>query len=229
MHARALATLAAAAAAAFTALPSQAEPGSASFSALTSTTIAPGGTVNFEAVFAKAQDWFSVAWAMPEPQPAEGLQVWQVSGSNSTEETLSSLSLDVWSSSGEGQGVAMLISDAGPGTSYRTASTFSLGFSQPGSYSVTLQGSWQSFASLGDLSMSATRTCAPDGGQLQCTDWQYIGVGGTGLADTSGSFGPVTLSVQVVPEPATAALWLLGLLAVGSRLRHRAGRPVSPR
>lgn len=232
MHARALVALAAAAAAVVTALPARAEPGSATFTALTSTTIAPGGAVDFEAVFTKAQDWFSVAWATPEPQPAVGSQLWQVSGSNSTEETLSSLSLEVWSSSGEGQGEALLIRDAGPGTAYRHATTFSLGFSQPGSYSVTLQGNWQSLASLGDLSMSASRTCALDGGLLQCTDWQYAGVGGTGLVDTSGSLAPITLSVQAVPEPATLALWLLGLVAVGGHLhqqRRSAGRPVRPR
>lgn len=232
MHARALVTLAATAAALVTALPARAAPGSATFTALTSTTIAPGGTVDFEAVFTKAQDWFSEAWATPEPLPAEGEQFWQVSGSNSTEETLSSLSLEVLSSSGEGQGEVMLISNAGPGTTFMQASTFSLGFSQPGSYSVTLQGNWQSLASLGDLSMSATRTCALDGSQLQCTDWQYAGVGGTGLVDTSGSFAPITLSVQVVPEPATTALWLLGLAAVGGHVgqrRRRAGLAVSPR
>lgn len=230
MLTRVLAPIAAAAAATLTAMPALAAPGSLSFAALTSTTIAPGGTVNFEAVFTKFQDFVSLGTAEPEPVPAVGSQTWLVSYETTTMETLSAFTLDAWSTSGEGLGIGQASLGAGPGSLFGHVWSFSLAFSQPGSYSVTLGGNWQAMTTIGDLSMQATRTCALDGGGiLGCSDWMYIGLGGSALADTSGSLAPVTLSVQVVPEPGTAALWLLGLAAAGCGALRRRRVDVSPR
>lgn len=227
----ALALLAAAAASTLIAMPAQAAAGALSFAAGSSTTIAPGGTVNFEAIFTKYQDFVSSGIAEPEPVPAVGAQTWLVSAESTTGETLSSFSLQAWSTNGEGQGFAMPTLAAGPGSLFGHVWTFSLGFSQPGSYSVTLGGSWQSMASIDDTSVQANRTCALDGaGVLGCTDWTYLGMGSSALMDTSGNLAPLTLTVQVVPEPGTTALWLLGLAAGGAgALRRRRAGAVSPR
>lgn len=234
MHARVLTRLAAASLVLGAALPARAEPGAATFEAVTSTTIAPGGSVTFAAIFTKAQDWFGTSYTNPEPLPAAGEQVWQISGESETQETLSSLSFDIWSTSGEGLGIAVPIKDGGPGSLVSNTDSFSLVFATPGIYSVTLNGGWQSLASTSDMHMTGTRTCLIGGtGVLECSAWQLVGVGGSALTDTSGSFGPITLQVQVVPEPATTLLWLLGLGAVGGLMRHRRRRDraasVSPR
>lgn len=230
MLTRVLAPIAAAVASTLIAMPAQAAPATLGFTATTNTTIAPGGSVGFEAVFTKVQDFASSGTAEPEPAPAVGAQAWLVSYETTTMETLSSFTLDALSTSGEGQGIGQASLAAGPGSLFGHVWSFNLAFSQPGSYSVTLGGSWQSMVSIGDTSMQGSRTCALDGaGVLGCSDWIFVGVGGSALADTSGSLTPVTLTVQVVPEPGTTALWLLGLAAGGVVAMRRRQIGVSPR
>ena len=204
-------------------LAAHADGGTGSLQALTPLTIAPGGTVAFQFGFSKYQVLSETGAAEAEPAPAPGTQVWLQSSSQSFMETLSGFTLEL-STSNQSVGLAsVLLSGGEPGTVYSHTELASFQFDEPGSYTVSLSGTWQSLLSIGDFSIQGSRSCTEQAGLLTCTGWELIGVGGSALQDTSGQFGPVSLQVQVVPEPQTAALLLAGLGLVGAAARRRRG------
>lgn len=204
-------------------LAAHAEDGAGSLQALTPLTIAPGGTVDFRYGFSRSQRFEESSTVTREPLPAPGDQVWQQSSSQSFLETLSSFSLEL-SAGNQSAGYASLLLRGGePGTVFTFSDVASFQFAQPGTYTVSLRGSWQSLLSIGDTSIQGNRSCTEQAGALSCTEWTFIGSGGSALQDTSGSFGPVLLQVQVVPEPQTAALLLAGLGLLVAAVRRQRG------
>lgn len=195
---------------------------SSALTAISPTTIAPGGSVDFLLSFSKLQDAMGVGFGEPEPAPALGNQTWLVSSTTDTMETLTRVQMEVMSSHGQGLGWGLLPQNAGPGSLFQWSEPFTLTFHQPGSFQVTASGGWESVTEISDTSITGQRSCVDDGaGGLSCSPWTMIGVGGVALLLNDGQLAPMALSVQVVPEPQTLALWLAGLAGLGWGARRQ--------
>jgi len=180
------------------------------------TTIAVGNSLSFVANF----DWepyyhSSNYGGNPEPSPEPGYQYWLISGYSESSESLGPVWFEV-----NAAGSTTTYSAYSPSSEY-----FSVAFNQPGTFDVTLNGTWEVLGHSLSYDSIATRYCY--GYEWDsCDAWSYGQDGGFHESTYSGGFGPITLQVQVqaVPEPATAGLYLMGLVAVFRLMRRRSGQ-----
>ncbi|MDT7833593.1 PEP-CTERM sorting domain-containing protein [Aquabacterium sp. OR-4] len=116
---------------------------------------------------------------------------------------------------------------------------FQMQFDAPGSYLVSASGSFALRRTRVDEAELATRYCYNSGDPEQgvylvCDSWGYSYPRLQTESDLGGALNTlsVQIEVQAVPEPATVALWLGGLAALGlgaCRRRDQAAGSVSPR
>ncbi len=156
-----------------------------------------------------------------EPAPVEGWQEWVANWYWT--ETVSALSVDL---AAGGQFFSESFSGTGGGASGSIG--FTMVFDAPGLYQFDVGGSWQTRSVQTHESEIGTRTCwntgDPDSGvDLTCDSWSWSYPRSEFSSDSFGSFGNLTVQVEVlaVPEPATTALWAGGLLALAGWARRR--------
>lgn len=191
------------------------------------TSVVEGSTVDFFASFSVSTTVFSDGGSdLVEPLPVEGSQTWLLNWYRSEEETLREVQL---SANGLSTTDLPVLS---PGSSYSGNWSFSIPFSSPGQFAVTLSGSWQSDVMVYYSSEMATRECMnvdPGGSnELACSSWQYSYSDYSDTFSSGGAFASQTLNIDVtaapVPEPSEAVLWLAGLaslLGLSRRTRRR--------
>jgi len=186
------------------------------------TTVLAGTYVDFTAVFSVQTSFGSYGGEnLNEPEPAEGSQSWLAGWSVSESELLNGVYL----------GAAGQSFQAYPGTpaggAYSGQWSFSLQFSQPGVYLVDLSGGWTSNVQQVSSTATGSRDCwnsDPGGSEiLVCSAWawdlhedSYDYVSG-GAFEGRG----VEIRVLAVPEPATLALGLVGLLVIPAAAHRR--------
>jgi hypothetical protein len=157
-----------------------------------------------------------------EPAPMEGWQEWVANWYWT--ETVSALSVDLMAG---GQWFGETYSGTGGGAS--GSAGFTMVFDTPGTYIIDASGSWQARSVQTHESEIGTRTCwntgDPEYGEvyLSCDSWSWNYPRTTFESDFGGSLGSMSVQVEVqaVPEPATAALWFGGLLALGGLAARR--------
>ena len=221
MHARTLAALAALGLTSLTPLPAAAQ--AVTFNLENIGPITPGATVSLSAYFSQALlDSAELVGSEPEPPPEPGTtQTWVKSDSLFRYESLQDISFTLTPPSGTPTVGTPLVGPADPGNVYVTNWFFALSFDQPGTYTVSLDTAWTTRLDSTYVTEVAYRSCDFN---ADCSDWNDQTELYSFTELNNFSDGPLMLQVQVVPEPATTALWLLGLGAMGTLLqrRHRA-------
>lgn len=186
------------------------------------TKVKVGDTVDFSVSLSLGTTSYQNGGSSPEPEPQEGYQEWYANYYSYEFETLTNVSLQAGGES---------FSDypaLGPGNSYATTWSFSVTFTEAGTFNYDLSGGWQADVNSGYSNESAYRNCYyndPDfGGELSCDSWSFYYSDDNSYYTTDGSLSGGSLSIEVtsVPEPATWALMLAGagLLAARARRRH---------
>lgn len=115
------------------------------------------------------------------------------------------------------------------GESYANTWSFSVTFTEAGTFNYDLSGGWQADVRSGYSNESASRNCYyvdPDvGGDLYCDSWYWQYSDADDWYTTDGSLSGGSISIEVVaaavPEPATWALMLAGAGLLASRARCR--------
>jgi len=181
-----------------------------------------GDTVDFSVAFSLGTTSSSGGGSNPtEPVPQEGYQEWNANWSSFERETLTNVWLQVGDRS---------FSDypsLAPGNSYANTWSFSVKFTEAGSFNFDLSGGWQANVNSGYSNESASRNChynEPDGsGALSCDSWywQYSDADDHYTNDGSLSGGSLRVDVLAVPEPGTWALMLAGAGLLALRTRRR--------
>ena len=187
------------------------------------TTVQLGGTVDFWVSFSVGTTSWSGGGSNPEePAPSEGYQDWNVNWYSWEHETLRS----VWLQAGRQSFSDYPALPAGGG--YGNSWSFSVTFTQAGSYDIDLLGGWEADLNTGYSNESASRNCYyTDPGYstgLFCDTWQWRYSDAADSYSTGGSLsaGPLRVEVTAVPEPGTWALCLAGVGLLGWRARRRA-------
>lgn len=183
--------------------------------------IVAGETVDFTASFSISTDSYSNGGSNPtEPAPVEGYQVWEVNWYQTWSEAVSDVQLQAAGASFGG--VA-----AGSGSW-----SFSSTFADPGTYVVQLTGGWTTRTDYYISAETASRNCynadPEGGGTLQCDSWQWSYYDNTDSSDSGSQFSPLSLTIEVaspVPEPATTAALIFGLVALALRASRRRPAP----
>lgn len=193
-----------------------------SFSA-SATTVAEGTLVDFTVDFGIFTTAVTNGGSNPEPEPAEGYQVWAANWYNYENETLNS----VWLQAG-GQSFYDTPS-LSPGSSHSGTWSFSVLFPVAGSFDITLTGGWASSIETYHSNETASRDCFnedPGGSNvLVCSSWNFVYDDGGDTYSGDGSFGSqsITINVTPVPEPAAFGLLAAGAAVVLTARRHRTG------
>jgi hypothetical protein len=213
MNASTLTAIAVVSIVSFVVVPSHAASLSVGFSALGSTTVVIGQSLDFVVTFGwQPNNYGPINWgSTTPPAPNGGLDYWVLSGGTETRESLGLVNFEVTGGSGYSSSV---YSPSGP-------EHLKLAFDRIGNFDVTLAGNWEGRYSYYGFEQYATRECYFYDDGAACTSWVFGYRGGADDTRLSGGFGPITLQVQVVPEPASTALLLLGLVAVGALVRRR--------
>ena len=185
------------------------------------TKVKVGDTVDFSVALSLGTTSWAGGGSNPiEPAPQEGYQEWNVNWYSWEYETLT----NVWLQAG-GESFSDFPSLAA-GESYGNTWSFSVTFTQAGTFNFDLSGGWQSEVQSGYSNESASRNCYyfdPDaGGNLYCDSWywQYSDADDRYTAEGSLSGGAINIEVTAVPEPATWALMLAGAGLLASRARR---------
>jgi len=197
--------------------------------ARTPTTVAVGGTVEFMVQFSQIQEGGSFDNGDGEPSPDIGIQQWRSAYRDVWQDTLTDLRLTLGATSAHGApGVMALQRDTQPGalsgTDYTTSWLVTLRFDQPGRLDV-LAGALATQQRYRYSEQTVrTRECVGFDNSLQCSEWplQTTVLENTTWTETASALS-LPVQVQVVPEPATTALWLAGLAGLALRARRRAG------
>ena len=188
------------------------------------TQVTLGATVDFTVTFSLGTTSWTGGGSNPvEPPPQEGYQEWNVNWYAWEHETLRS----VWLQSGPAS-----FSDypaVSAGDSYANSWSFSVTFTETGTFAFDLTGGWQSDVNYGYSNESASRTCYvvdPDaGGELTCDGWTWHYSDADDWYSQDGSLYAPSLSIEVVapsvPEPASWALMLAGAGLLGAVVRRR--------
>ncbi len=181
-----------------------------------------GDTVDFSVAFSLGTTSWAGGGSNPtEPLPQEGYQEWNVNWYSWEYETLTNVGLQAG-----GQTFSDFPSLAA-GDSYANTWSFSVKFTEVGSFNFDLSGGWQSAVRSGYSNESASRNCYyndPDvGGALSCDSWswQYSDADDNYTSDGSLSGGSIRIDVLAVPEPGTWALMLAGAGLLALRTRRR--------
>lgn len=192
-----------------------------SFSA-SATTVAEGTLVDFTVSFGLSTTAATNGGSNPEPEPAEGYQIWAANWYNYENETLNSIWLQAGGQSFSDSPVLL------PGSSHSDTWSFSVLFPVAGSIDITLTGGWGSSIETYHSNETASRDCFnedPDGSNaLVCTSWNFVYDDGGDTYSSDVSFGSqsTTINVTAVPEPAAWALLAAGAVAVLTARRRQA-------
>jgi hypothetical protein len=181
-----------------------------------------GATVDFTVGFTVITSGYTNGGSNPfEPEPMEGYQTWDINWYSTESETLT----DIWLVTAGNY--YSEVPPAAPNSSYSGSANFSTSFATPGTYTISATGGWNHNVDFYTSNESASRECynIDPGGtdELQCTSWQYSYYDYGDFYTSGGNFADQTLTIEVlaVPEPATAVLWVLGLLGVAAARRRR--------
>ena len=188
------------------------------------TQVVAGSTVSF-IVSWRVQGSFQSGGSsnLVEPAPAEGYQEWLQNWYWTDNITARGIDLQV----GNQMYSELITVDEGAGASGTWG--FSMVLDTPGLVELTVSGGFSVRQTTTSESQLATRTCyntgSPDGGvELTCdSSWSLSYPQTRNESDFGGSLNTPSLQIEVlaVPEPATTALWLMGLAAVGTVARRR--------
>ena len=214
MQARTLAALAALGLVGLSPLPAAAQ--ASALNLLNMEPIMPGETVFIEAYF-RQQLLNTPAVVFNEPEPLDWTEFWDVSGVSIQFESMQDITFTLAHPNGPPL-IAKPQWFADADNLHDASSIFELSFAQPGTYTVTLGTVWKTYLGYENTINYRERSCSFG----ECGPWgdeQTVLV--SGGADRTYRDGPLTLQVQVVPEPATTALWLAGLGAVGALVQRR--------
>ena len=183
-----------------------------------------GDSVDFSVALSLGTTYWQGGGSNPvEPAPQEGYQEWNVNWYSWEYETLTNVSLQAG-----GESFSDFPSLAA-GESYANTWSFSVTFTQAGTFNFDLSGGWQSSVRSGYSNESATRNCYyadPDtGGALSCDSWSWQYSDADDSYTNDGSFSGRSISIEVVaaavPEPGTWALMLAGAGLLAARTRRR--------
>ncbi|MDN3920597.1 hypothetical protein [Roseateles violae] len=195
-----------------------------------STAVLAGESVELTAWFSVQTTAGSYTESSPEPDPAEGPQIWEVGRTVTASELLDSVSLSISAIGRE----LLLHPAAFPGAGFSDHWTISLPFTQPGLHYLELNGSWTSNTQQTTVTQVATRNCGTDDtGVFGCSPWDVQSTEQRIDFPSGGSFEARGIEIHVsalpVPEPARAGLWVLGLGAVLSVAGRRSSSHLSRR
>lgn len=216
MQARTLAALATLGLVGLSPLPAAAQ--ASALNLLNMEPIMPGETVFIEAYFRQQLlDTVERVANNPEP-PFEPAEDWVITDDFFSFETLQDITFTLTRPNGSPLQGKPSVGPADSGNVFDANWTFELSFAQPGTYTVSLGTTWATGIDYRYETFVGYRSCTSD---TECGDWNYQ-VESTGFTlHNNYADGPQMLQVQVVPEPATTALWLAGLGALGALVQRR--------
>lgn len=185
-------------------------------------------------VLAGSTVWFAVDWHIqgseqlngggsPEPGPLDGFQEWLANWSTRETTTATGIDLQVGSTT-HGERFSLE-----PGSSASGTWTFALQLDTPGMVNLTAGGTaWARQSTITHTELGS-RHCYGTGSEelgpyLDCSSWSFSYNESASESDLASVLNTPSLQIEVlaVPEPATTALWLAGLVVLGRLAqRHR--------
>lgn len=175
-------------------------------------TVHVGDTVSFFVDYSVVEVGDYWGYVEPEPNPSPGYQTWTEQGGNYSESISS-----VWLRAEHPAGTVSYF--GGASGTWR----FDVTFHAAGFQDVRVYGSWEGWASSGGYSNVGERYCDDRGEGLFCDPWVWHYSDSYGGGYIQGGFdrdGWLIIEVLAVPEPATWALWGLGIAGLVGWRRH---------
>jgi hypothetical protein len=177
--------------------------------------VQPGQEVGFTVIEDyDLYSYYSHVPGNPEPGPIFiGGQSWFNGSGYRVQESVYLLDFSAWSSDGQHRAASL----GGPDNIW----SFSMSFASPGQYTVSAGGGWRGWWNTWSWDSYSTRDCF----FFICGPWDSHHWQESHSTPISGGFPARQLQVTVVPEPATAALLLSGLVVLewAARCRRRGG------